>query len=91
MFAATTDENGKFRISIRRIRTIKKFINFEHEVINVEFKNRNEAKACADKLNETAFDLVFDKYTGRPFVEVSMERVSAVQNEVIGIILDHIK
>lgn len=89
MFAATTDENGAFRISIRRIRTIKTYTNPEGNKVNIEFVNRAAAKACADELNETDFDLVFDKYTGKPQEGVEQEKVEAVWNTVIAIIIDY--
>lgn len=66
MFAATVDDNGVYRLSIRRIRTIKTYHDYG-KTVDLKFKSRAKAKACADELNETwlkHYDKNFSKTDG---------------------------
>jgi len=56
MFAATTDDDGKFRLSIRRIRTIKTFHNKHGNPVDITFTSLAKARNCANELNELYVD-----------------------------------
>lgn len=86
MFAATVDENGVYRLSIRRIRTIKTYHDYG-KTVDLKFKSRAKAKACADELNATwlkDYDANFSKTTGEPFVGTS--RINEIMIGVISIV-----
>lgn len=67
MFAATQDEDGNHRLSIRRIRTITHYTLADGERVEIKFKSRAIAKECADYLNSNyEYEQYFDRATGVP-------------------------
>lgn len=91
MFAATVDDAGVYRLSIRRIRTIETYHD-RGETIDLRFKSRAKAKACADKLNETwlqDYDRNFSKADGK-FIGKDKTRANEVMIGIIDIINEYI-
>lgn len=88
MFAATVDENGVYRLSIRRIRTIKTYHD-SGKTVDLKFKSRAKAKACADELNALwlkDYDSHFSKITGEPFVGIDPNRKHEIMLGIVTVI-----
>lgn len=64
MFAATKDEDGTHRISVRRIRTVRTFHDVNNVPVQIKFTSRAKAKECADWLNTTNYTDLFEERTG---------------------------
>lgn len=90
MFAATVDDAGVYRLSIRRIRTIKTYMDYG-KTIDLRFKSRAKAKACADEINATwlqDYDKNFNKATSE-FVGTDHKRKNEIMIGIITIIEKH--
>jgi len=88
MFAATQDEDLKWRLSIRRIRTIKTIRDYYGNTQSVSFRSRADAKALADTLNDIdIYDTYFNKHTGLPLEGVSLYAAKLAQQDIVDAIL----
>lgn len=88
MFAATVDDAGNYRLSIRRIRTIDCYHNKHNEIIDLRFKSRAKAKSCADELNDKwlkDYDANFMKSDGT-FIGKDLNRKYEIMDGMINII-----
>lgn len=91
MFAATQDEDGVHRISIRRIRTITHYIEHDGSRVEIKFSSRAKAKECADCLNlyNTDYETYFDRTTGVAVDDPKTNRkIAILMNSMLDIIQD---
>jgi len=87
MFAATKDDKGIWRLSIRRIRIIKTIQDGKDDL---SFPSQAKAKACADELNDkmlSRYEAHFNPRTAKR--QMSNEECELIKAQMMDIIIPY--
>lgn len=78
-FGARQEADGKWRLCLRKGRTIKRFYPGEE----FEFKGQRQAKACADELNETFWDRYRKYQLGAPAPDYAWDMIICIRKHCL--------